>query len=277
MPDVINSLASIFSENEVGYAKDILWEQCKDHLVDKPRRVASVKRTEKMAHLQDIVDAIGTLRGKNHIPRCMTDALGMSRWPTYNMAIVSAINQDQKYIHLEERFTELQSEVNKKFEIISRQEKRGSGVDLQSRTDARVRLMMENAESISRPQSASSSPSQPGDKATVEPMATGRQGDGSTVGTPVKATVDLSSELRKTGATGLTDAPKDVDKSNEQHEQGPPKSPAGDGTEESYSAAVLNINGAGAVSFHIPVVVQETRITENTRAWRALVNPRLVM
>ena len=49
-------LASIFSENEVGDAKDILWEQCKDHLVDKPRRVTSVKRTEKMAHLQDIVD-----------------------------------------------------------------------------------------------------------------------------------------------------------------------------------------------------------------------------
>ena len=118
------------------------------------------------------------------------------------MAIVSAINQDQKYIHLEERFTEFQSEVNKKFEIISRQEKRGSGVDLQSRTDARVRLMMENAESISGPQRASSSPSQPGDKAQVEPMATGRQGDGSTVGTPVKTTVDVSSELRKTGATG---------------------------------------------------------------------------
>ena len=82
------------------------------------------------------------------------------------MAIVSAINQDQKYIHLEERFTQFQSEVHKKFKIISRQEKRGSGVDLQSRTDARVRLMMENAESISRPQSASSSPSQPGDKVT---------------------------------------------------------------------------------------------------------------
>ena len=101
-----------------------------------------------------------------------------------------------------ERFTEFQSEVNKKFEIISRQEKRGSGVDLQSRTNARVRLMMENAESISGPQRASSSPSQPGDKAQVEPMATGRQGDGSTVGTPVKTTVDVSSELRKTGATG---------------------------------------------------------------------------
>ena len=148
VPDVINSLASIFFENEVRDAKDILWEQCKDHLVDKPRRVASVKRTEKMAHLQDIVDDIGNLRGKNHMPRCMTDALGMSRWPTYKMTIVSAINQDQKYIHLEERFTEFQSEVNKKYEIISRQKKRGSGVDLQSRTDARVRLMMENAESI---------------------------------------------------------------------------------------------------------------------------------
>ena len=95
-------------------------------------------------------------------------------------------------------------------------------------------------------------PSQPDNKASVEPMATGRQGDGSTVGTPVKTTVDVSSELRKTGATGLTDAPKDVDKSNEQHEQGPPKSHAGDGTGESYSAAVLNINSAGAVSFYIP-------------------------
>ena len=182
----------------------------------------------------------------------MTDALGMSWWPTYNMAIVNAINQDQKYIHLEERFTQFQSVVNKKFEIIRRQKERGSGVDLQSRTDARVRLIMENAESISGPQGASSRPSQPGDKAPVEPMATGRQGDGSSVGTPVKTTVDVSAELRKTGATSLTDAPEDADKSNEQHEQRPPKSPAGDGTEVSYPAAVLNINGAGTVSFHIP-------------------------
>ena len=114
VPDVVTSLASIFSEKEVGDANDMLWEQCKDNLEGKPRRVGSPKRTEKMAHLQDIVDAIGNLRGKNRMPRCMTDALGMSRWPTYNMAIVSAINQDQTYIHLEERFTQFQSEVNKK-------------------------------------------------------------------------------------------------------------------------------------------------------------------
>ena len=44
----------------------------------------------------------------------------------------------------------------------------------------------------------------------------------------------------------MTDAPKDVDKSNEQHEQEPPKLPAGDGTDESYNGA-----GAGAVSFYI--------------------------
>ena len=74
VPDVVTSLASIFSEKEVGDAKDMLWEQCKDNLEGKPRRVGSPKRTEKMAHLQDIVDAIGNLRGKNRMPRCMTDA-----------------------------------------------------------------------------------------------------------------------------------------------------------------------------------------------------------
>ena len=72
VPGVINSLASIFPEEEVGNAKNILWEQCKDHLVVKSRRVASVKRTKKMAHLQGIVDTIDDLRGKNHMPRCMT-------------------------------------------------------------------------------------------------------------------------------------------------------------------------------------------------------------
>ena len=68
----------------------------------------------------------------------------------------------------------------------------------------------------------------------------------------LKPTVDVSAELRKTGATSLTDAPEDADKSNEQHEQGPLKSPAGDDAKGSNSAAVLNINGGGAISFHIP-------------------------
>ena len=265
VPDVVTSLASIFSEKEVGDAKDMLWEQCKDNLEGKPRRVGSPKRTEKMAHLQDIVDAIGNLRGKNRMPRCMTDALGMSRWPTYNMAIVSAINQDQKYIHLEERFTQFQSEVNKKLEMIRSQEDRGSDVDLQSRTDARVRRMIQNDESISGTQGASFCLSQSGDKTPVEPMGMAKQGDGSTVetlvkttvdlstaGTPVKETGDVSAELRKAGAASLTDAAKVADTTKEQHEQGPPKALAGDDTDGSYSAAVLNINGGGAVSFHIP-------------------------
>ena len=111
---------------------------------------------------------------------------------------------------------------------------------------------MKHVERISGPQGASSSPSQSGDTVLVEPMATGKLDEGSTVGTPVKTTVGVSVELQKAGATSLTDAPEDADKSNEQHEQGPPKSPAGDDTEGSYSATVLNINGAGTVSFYIP-------------------------
>ena len=99
----------------------------------------------------------------------MTDALGMSRWPTYSMAIVNAINHDQKYIHMEERFTQFQLEVNKKFDIIRRQEERGSGVDLQNRTAARVRLMMQNDESLSEPQGATFDLSQSGDKKPWKP------------------------------------------------------------------------------------------------------------
>ena len=107
-------------------------------------------------------------------------------------------------------------------------------------------------------------------------METAEQGDGSTAGSIIKMTVDLSTigspvkttdnlstagipvdttgdgsaELRKNGTTGLIVAAKDADTTKEHNKQRPPKAPAG--ADGSYSAAVLNINGSGAVSFHIP-------------------------
>ena len=70
VPSTVNAASVTLSEKEIVEAKDVLWETCKSNLdVDKPiRRVASVNRTEKMAHLTDIVEASSELMSKNKKP-----------------------------------------------------------------------------------------------------------------------------------------------------------------------------------------------------------------
>ena len=48
--DVVKAVGVTFSEKEVVYGKDLLWEYCKDSLSEKPDRRGSINRTEKMAH-----------------------------------------------------------------------------------------------------------------------------------------------------------------------------------------------------------------------------------
>ena len=74
--EVVRAIGVTFSETEVQDAKDVLWERCQDILCDKPDRRGSVKRTVKMAHVQDIYDA---LMDKSKMPRCVCDAVGMAR------------------------------------------------------------------------------------------------------------------------------------------------------------------------------------------------------
>ena len=97
--------------------KDVIWINCKVHLIEKPRRIASVTRMEMLAHLNDIIDVVPDLRSKNRMPRCIIDGIGMARWP-HNTAIVNSLNYSEKFKQLEEKFSLLESTVNIRFEEI---------------------------------------------------------------------------------------------------------------------------------------------------------------
>lgn len=114
--ETVRAVSVTFCEKEVVQAKDLLWDRCKDHLTAKPKRMSSAKRSEKMAHLQDIVDTVHDLSSRNKMPRCVTDANGMCRWPTFNMAIVSASDLSEKFRNLEEKFSQLESTVTLKLQ-----------------------------------------------------------------------------------------------------------------------------------------------------------------
>ena len=47
----LNSSCVPVTINAFSEKKDVIWIHCKAHLIEKPNRVASVNRTEKMAHL----------------------------------------------------------------------------------------------------------------------------------------------------------------------------------------------------------------------------------
>ena len=47
----------------------------------------------------------------NKMPRCITDAIGMATWPTFNNAVVSATNYAEMYKKLDEKFACLEKTV----------------------------------------------------------------------------------------------------------------------------------------------------------------------
>ena len=44
----------------------------------------------------DILDAVDELRNKCKMPRCVTDAIGMARWMTFTLSVVSALNYKEQ-------------------------------------------------------------------------------------------------------------------------------------------------------------------------------------
>ena len=70
-----------------------------------------------LANVLDILDAVDELRNKCKMPRCVTDAIGMARWPTFTVSVVSALDykeQIQKLQKLQDRCSALEAFVNKK-------------------------------------------------------------------------------------------------------------------------------------------------------------------
>ena len=113
-PEVLRAVSATFSEKEVADAKDVLWTQCLDHLGEKPKRNPSSLRSRKMANVLDILDAVDELRNKCKMPRCVTDAIGMARWPTFTVSVVSALDYKEQIQKLQDRCSALEASVNKK-------------------------------------------------------------------------------------------------------------------------------------------------------------------
>ena len=101
--EVVRAIGVTFSETEVQGAKDVIWDRCQDILCDKPDRRGSVKRTVKMAYVQDIYDAILDLSHKSKIPRCVCDAVGMASWPIFNNTFILWASK-KKFCHLERSY-----------------------------------------------------------------------------------------------------------------------------------------------------------------------------
>ena len=77
-----------------------------------------------MANILDILDAVDELRNKCKMPRCVTDAIGMARWPTFTVSVVSALDYKEQIQKLQDRCSALESSVNKNVQNISTAQKR---------------------------------------------------------------------------------------------------------------------------------------------------------
>ena len=123
-PEVLRAVSATFSEKEVADAKDVLWTQCLDHLGEKPNRNPSSLRSKKMENILDILDAVDELRNKCKMPRCVTDAIGMARWPTFTVSVVSGLDYKEQIQKLQDRCSALEASVNKNIQNISTTQKR---------------------------------------------------------------------------------------------------------------------------------------------------------
>ena len=128
--EMVRAIGVTFSETEVQDAKDVLWERCQDILCDKPDRRGSVKRTVKMAHVQDIYDAV------------------LDRWPIFNNTIVSAVNYNEQFKQLRERCHHPEKSVTSNTKAIDRMKKTPGPrpmTALEQRTEQRMAQMMKDA------------------------------------------------------------------------------------------------------------------------------------
>ena len=236
--EVVRAIGVTFSETEVQDAKDVLWDRCQDNLCDKPDRRGSVKRTVKMAHVQDIYDAVMDLSNKSKMPRCVCDAVGMARWPIFNNTIVSAVNYNEQFKQLRERCSQLEKSVTSNTKAIEGTKKMpgpGSMTPLEQRTQQRMTQMMKDANKTA---------DKPGTDGTTVPAA--EQGRSTAL----------------TSDSGVADV---VDSGSNGDDKVVPEG-AGDGggtcgqTGGSSYAAMVNIPGAGAVQ--IPVLTNGLKGSE---------------
>ena len=118
-PEVLRALSATFSEKEVADAKVVLWTQCLDHSGKKINRNPSSLRSGKMENVLHILDAVDELRNKCKMPRCVTDAIGMARWPTFTVSVVSALDYKEQIQKIQDRCSALEASVNKKVQNVS--------------------------------------------------------------------------------------------------------------------------------------------------------------
>ena len=248
VPSTVNAASVTFSEKEVVEAKDVLWETCKSNLdVDKTRRVASVNRTEKMAHLTDIVEASSELMSKNKMPRCITDAIGMARWPTFNNAVVSATNYAEMYKKLDEKFACLEKTVASNTDRITKMTSASGGPRHKEKP---VHSKMDRNSKMDGAGGANEKFKDPNLDARVAKMMLGEQKVQATHEPSAQIDVFSSSDqlaAKSDRHVGLhreseSDETQLKDKTDEQGQEA---------SVESY-AAVLNIPGGGSVEFSVP-------------------------
>ena len=53
------------------------------------------------------------------MPRCVTDAIGMARWPTFTVSVVSALDYKEQIQNLQDRCSAIEASVNKKVQNVS--------------------------------------------------------------------------------------------------------------------------------------------------------------
>ena len=228
--EVLRAIGVTFSETEVQDAKDVLRDRCQDNLCDKPDRRGSVKRTVKMAHVQDIYDAVLDLSNKPKMPRCVCDAVGMARWPIFNNTIVSAVNYNEQFKQLRECCNQLEKSVTsntKAIDGIKKMPGPGSMTPLEQRTQQRMTQMMKDP---------NKKEDKPGADGTTVPAA--EQG---------KSTV-LTSD---SGVAGVVDSGSNGDDKVVPEGAGDESGTSGQTGGSSY-AAVVTIPGAGAVQIPVP-------------------------
>ena len=72
-----------------------------------------------MENVLDIQDVMDEHRNKGKVLCCATDAIGMARWPTFTISVVSALDYKEQNQRLQERCSAPEASVNKKIQNIS--------------------------------------------------------------------------------------------------------------------------------------------------------------
>ena len=89
-------LASHFTLDEIIKAKELLWDQCVMLKDDPPKRQKSNQRSENIAHVMDIVDAMYKADAADKQPHFVVEPQGIPRLPRLNPEKLNVIAIDQK-------------------------------------------------------------------------------------------------------------------------------------------------------------------------------------